>query len=69
MKLKDLPTETWMVVEGLHDQNDLNLLSTHTCQREADAERDRRNGKPGKPRCAAVIALEPMAERMGPRRA
>jgi hypothetical protein len=68
MKLKDLPVDTWMVVEGLHDQNDLNLLSTHACQRDAEAERDRRNGNSGKPRCAAVIALQPIAERMGPRR-
>ncbi|HWB43831.1 MAG TPA: hypothetical protein VG900_00150 [Hyphomicrobiaceae bacterium] len=69
MKLKDLPIDTWMVVEGLNDQNNLNVLSTHTCQREAEAERDRRNSSnAGMRRCAAVIALQPIAERMGPRR-
>lgn len=64
MKLKDLPLDTWMVVEPIA-KNEMHVLSTHATQCEAEAERDRRNGGQRPPRYSAIMALAPCAERMG----
>jgi hypothetical protein len=60
MKLSDLPLDTWVVVEPVTG-NDVKLLSEHATQRQAEAERDRRNHGLGAPRCRAVKTLKPIA--------
>ena len=60
MKLTDLPLDTWVVVEPVTG-NEVKLLSKHATQRQAEAERDRRNHGLGAPRCRAIKALEPIA--------
>lgn len=67
MEANQLPLNTWMVIEpGAYGA--LKVLSTHRSQNEAEAERDKRNSGLAAPRYSAVMALEPIAERMGPRR-
>lgn len=67
METNQLPLNTWMVIEpGAYGA--LKVLSTHGSQNEAEAERDKRNRALGMARYSAVMALEPVAERMGPRR-
>ena len=67
MEYANVPLNTWMVIEpGNYGQ--LKVLSTHPSQREAEAERDKRNRGLRPARYSAVMALEPVAERMAPRR-
>lgn len=67
MGQSSLPINTWMVIEpGAYGQ--MKVLSTHRSQTEAEAERDKRNDGLRPARYAAVMALEPVAERMAPRR-
>jgi hypothetical protein len=64
MATRTTPVDTWMVVEPVTDY-EIRPVSIHTTQREAEAERDRRNKNLNEPRYTACIALEPVAERMG----
>lgn len=67
MGYANMPLNTWMVIEpGAYGQ--LKVLSTHQSQTEAEAERDKRNHGLQPARYSAVMALEPVAERMAPRR-
>jgi hypothetical protein len=67
MKQAGLPIDTWMVIEP-EPHGRVRVLSTHETQGEAEAERDKRNRGLRAPRYSAVMALEPVAERMAPRR-
>ena len=68
MGYANVPLNTWMVIEpGAYGQ--MKVLSTHVSQKEAEAERDKRNRGLQPARYSAVMALEPVAERMAPRRA
>jgi hypothetical protein len=61
--MKDVPINTWMVVEAADTR--IAAISMHGCQQEAERERDRHNqGLPHK-RFKACIAVEPIADRMG----
>lgn len=67
MGYANVPLNTWMVIEpDVHGQ--MKVLSTHRSQKEAEAERDERNRGLHPARYSAVMALEPVAERMAPRR-
>ncbi|MDX2201415.1 MAG: hypothetical protein NW223_01570 [Hyphomicrobiaceae bacterium] len=62
-----MPLNTWMVIEpGAYGE--LKVLSTHKTQEEAEAERDKRNRGITPKRYSAVMALQPVAERMAPLR-
>jgi hypothetical protein len=61
--MSDLPLDTWIVVEQCSAKI-ATLISMHTTQREAEAERDKRNEGLAKPRYSACIVLEPVAQRM-----
>ncbi|RTL73177.1 MAG: hypothetical protein EKK41_01065 [Hyphomicrobiales bacterium] len=62
-----VPLNTWMVVEpGAYGA--MKILSTHATQTEAEAERDKRNRGISPKRYSAVMALQPVAERMAPLR-
>lgn len=64
MKVQDLPLDTWVVIEPLAG-GELNLLSTHATQDQAEAERDHRNKGLATPRYSAVRALAPAAGAQG----
>jgi hypothetical protein len=64
MPSRNLPLDTWVVVEPLTD-NQLRPLSTHATQEEAELERDRRNAELGNRFYSACRVLEPVAARMG----
>jgi hypothetical protein len=59
-----MPVGKWMVVETA-PHNGFSVLSIHATQRDAEAERDRRNAGLTQQRFRACIALQPVAERMG----
>jgi hypothetical protein len=63
MNMSGLPLHTWMVVEQ-RSSRIATLISMHTTQREAEAERDQRNQGLPKPRYGACIVVEPVAQRM-----
>ena len=63
MTLKNVPTNTWMVVDVAFDT--WNVVSAHRSQHDAEAERDKRNEGLARPRYSACLAFEPVAERMG----
>jgi hypothetical protein len=69
MTTRNLPLNTWVVVEQRSPEARLTLVSKHATQREAEAERDNRNQGEGKPHFTACIVLEPIAQRMGGRQA
>jgi hypothetical protein len=69
MTTRDLPLNTWLVVEQKSPGTPLIPVSKHATQREAEAERDKRNRGQPKSRFAACLVLEPVAQRMGGRRA
>ena len=74
MTMRHLPLNTWLVVEerspGRRSPGRrLTVVSKHTTQREAEAERDKRNQGQPKLRFAACIVLEPIAQRMEGRQA
>lgn len=60
-----LPLNTWVVIEP-GANGEMKVLSTHKNQLEAEAERDKRNRGITPKRYSAVMALQPVAERMGP---
>jgi hypothetical protein len=64
MEVGSVPLNTWMVVEPIA-KNAIKPVSLHATQKEAEAERDRRNKNLAFPRYSACMALEPVAERMG----
>jgi hypothetical protein len=59
MKLTELPLDTWVVVERL-SSDEVNLLSKHATQHQAEAECSKRNNGLKPPRFTAVKALEPI---------
>lgn len=65
METEKVPLNTWMVVEPAA-YGGMKVLSTHRTQTEAEAERDKRNRGLSQKRYSAVMALQPVAERMGP---
>jgi hypothetical protein len=60
MKLSELPLDTWVVVESV-SAGEVNLMSRHATQHQAEAECSRRNRGLKAPRFRAVKALEPIA--------
>jgi hypothetical protein len=60
MKLSELPLDTWVVVEPV-SAGEVNLMSRHATQHQAEAECSRRNSGLKSPRFRAVKALEPIA--------
>jgi hypothetical protein len=60
MRVVDLPLDTWVVVEPL-GAGEVELLSTHATQHQAEAERDARNKRLGTRRCSAIKTLVPTA--------
>jgi hypothetical protein len=69
MPTRNLPLNTWIVIEQRSPQSRARLISKHLSQKEAEAERDRRNRGLAEPVFAACIVLEPVAQRMGGRQA
>jgi hypothetical protein len=69
MPTRNLPLNTWIVVEQKSPGSRARLVSKHLTQKEAEAERDRRNSGLTEPVFAACIVLEPVAQRMGGRQA
>jgi hypothetical protein len=65
MPTRDLPLNTWLVVERKSPGARLTLVSKHAWQREADAERDKHNQGLAEPHFSACMVLEPIAQRMG----
>lgn len=64
MRVVDLPLDTWVVVEPLA-ADEVELLSTHTTQGQAEAERDKRNDGLCAPRYRAIKTLAPAAGAQG----
>ena len=64
MRVADLPLDTWVVIEQLGG-GELNLLSTHASQCQAEAERDYRNKGLPRQRYSAVRTLAPAAGAQG----
>ena len=60
MKLAELPLDRWLVVEPLAS-NEVELVSTHDAQTEAEVERDKRNRGLGRQRYVAIKTLAPTA--------
>lgn len=60
MKLTELPLDTWVVVERL-SSDEVNLLSKHATQHQAEAECSQRNKGLAVHRFTAVKALAPIA--------
>jgi hypothetical protein len=69
MPTRNLPLNTWIVVEQKSPGSRARLVSKHATQTEAEAERDRRNRGLAERAFAACIVLEPVAQRMGGRQA
>jgi hypothetical protein len=63
MDMSGLPLHTWIVVEHCSSKI-ATLISMHATQREAEAERDKKNQGQPKHRYSACIILEPVAQRM-----
>ena len=69
MTTRNLPLNTWMVIQQHSSCKDVAFVSKHDTQGAAEAERDRRNkGSRDRPYRACII-LEPIAQRMGGQRA
>jgi hypothetical protein len=60
MRVVDLPRDTWVVVEPANG-GEVELVSTHATQRQAEAERDKRNKDLGVSRYSAIRTLTPTA--------
>jgi hypothetical protein len=60
MQLNRMPTNVWTVVDVAY--NGWTVVSTHDCQRAAEAERDRRNEGLARRRYSACIAPKPAVE-------
>jgi hypothetical protein len=69
MPMRNLPLNTWIVVEQPSPGSLARLVSKHLTQREAEAECDRRNRGLTQRAFTACIVLEPVAQRMGGRQA
>jgi len=69
MPMRNLPLNTWIVIEQRSPGSRARLVSKHLTQKEAEAERDRRNSGLAEPVFAACIVLEPVAQHMGGRQA
>ena len=69
MPTRNLPLNTWIVIEQKSPGSRARLVSKHATQKEAEAERDRRNRGLAERPFAACILLEPVAQRMGGRQA
>lgn len=65
MKLSELPLDTWVVVEPMAARDEVQILSTHETQRQAEAERDKRNQGLRAPRYSAIKTLTPIASAQG----
>jgi hypothetical protein len=65
MAVRKLPLNTWIVVEQHSAWKDVVLVSRHSSQTAAEAERDRRNRSSLDRPYRACIVLEPIANRMG----
>ena len=62
--MRSLPLNTWIGIEQ-KSPGKAKLISKHSTQKDAEAERDRRNNnRAGRPFVACVL-LEPVAQRMG----
>jgi hypothetical protein len=64
MKLAELPLDTWLVIEPTNS-DEVNLLSTHSTQRQAEVECSRRNEGLPRPRYSAVKTVAPIAGAQG----
>ena len=64
MPKRSVPLDKWLVVEPVGN-NELNPISMHATQQEAELERDRRNAMVGNRLYSACRILEPVAARMG----
>jgi hypothetical protein len=64
MRVVDLPRDTWLVVEAVA-AGEVELVSTHATQRQAEAERDERNCGLRTPRYSAIKTLAPAAGAQG----
>ena len=65
MTTRNLPLNTWIVIQQSSSWKDVALVSRHDSQIAAEAERDRRNkGSLDRPYRACIL-LEPIAYRMG----
>ena len=62
---RELPLNTWLVVGRPSPGTRAIIVSRHSNQREAEAERDKRNQGLREPHFTACIVLEPIAQRMG----
>jgi hypothetical protein len=62
--MRNLPLGRWVVIEPIAE-DEVQVVSTHAAQGEAEQECQRRNRGLPRPRYSTCIALEPMAERMG----
>jgi len=67
MSTRNLPLNTWMVVEQRSAWKQLILVSQHDTQGAAEAERDRRNRASLDRPFRACLLVEPVAQRMGGR--
>jgi hypothetical protein len=65
MTTTHLPVDTWMVVEQHSAWKQLQLISRHSTQSAAEAERDRKNGSSRERPYRACLIVEPIAQRMG----
>ena len=65
MATRNLPLNTWIVVQQESSRERLALISTHDCQRAAEVDCAQRNRASSERTYRACILLEPIAERMG----
>jgi hypothetical protein len=65
MSARNLPLNTWIVIEQRSAWREMALVSRHATQSAAEAERDRRNERSPERPYRACILLEPIAHRMG----
>jgi len=65
MIMRNLPLNTWMVVDQFASARGGALVSKHDTQHAAEAECCRRNKAAHDCRYRACILLEPIAQRMG----
>jgi hypothetical protein len=65
MTVRNLPLNTWIVIEQHSAWREMALVSRHASQSAAEAERDRRNRSSRDRPYRACILLEPIAHRMG----
>jgi hypothetical protein len=64
MKLAELPLDTWLVIEPV-TSDEVELLSTHSTQGQAEAECSKRNAGLPRPRYSAIKTVAPIAGAQG----